>query len=128
MATTDSRILFVTGLSLSTNEEVVRKLFEATDATVREVKIPKGPSGDSARGFGFVTLDTSEQANHARTVLDGSLHEGRSITVKHFQASSGRHDARAGACKLLCRCQNCGAPGQDSDGSCTYCGAPPKSK
>ncbi|MBX3219545.1 MAG: hypothetical protein KF795_03430 [Labilithrix sp.] len=42
------------------------------------------------RGFGFVTLSTPEEAEAARSALDGSLQGGRSISVRPFQAEPPR--------------------------------------
>lgn len=94
MTTEDARKLFVAGLPDSINEEVLRQLFEATGGTVKEVSLPKDRSSGRARGFGFVTLETPEQAERARTALDGSYQAGRPISVRPFQGGSGRRDAR----------------------------------
>jgi RNA recognition motif-containing protein len=94
MTTEDARKLFVAGLPDSINEEVLRQLFEATGGTVNEVSLPKDRTSGRARGFGFVTLETSEQAEQARSALDGSFQAGRAISVRAFQGSSGRKDAR----------------------------------
>src|SRR5690606_31906816 len=42
------------------------------------------------RGFGFVTLSTPQEAEAARSALDGSLQGGRSISVRPFQAEPPR--------------------------------------
>src|SRR6185436_11156458 len=42
------------------------------------------------RGFGFVTLSTPQEAEAARTALDGSMQGGRSISVRPFQAEPPR--------------------------------------
>jgi RNA recognition motif-containing protein len=94
MTTEDARKLFVAGLPDSINEEVLRQLFEATGSTVKEVSLPKDRTSGRARGFGFVTLETQEQAERARTALDGSIQAGKAISVRQFQGGSGRRDAR----------------------------------
>jgi nucleolin len=94
MTTEDARKLFVAGLPDSINEEVLRQLFEATGGTVQEVSLPKDRTSGRARGFGFVTLETPEQAERARAALDGSFQAGRPISVRQFQGGSGRRDAR----------------------------------
>src|SRR5262249_54749834 len=45
------------------------------------------------RGFGFVTLSTSAQAQAARDALDGSMQAGKSISVRPFQAEPPRREA-----------------------------------
>lgn len=93
----DSRKLFVAGLPDSITEDVLRQLFEATGGSVVEVSLPKDRATGRPRGFGFVTLSTSEEASSARESLDGSFHGGKSISVRPFQAEPPRRDgARPG--------------------------------
>jgi len=94
MTTEDARKLFVAGLPDSIDEEVLRQLFEATGGVVLEVSLPRDRTSGRARGFGFVTLETSEQADGARASLDGSFQAGRAISVRPFQGGPARKDAR----------------------------------
>ena len=94
MTTEDARKLFVQACPTFINEEVLRQLFEATGGTVQEVSLPKDRTSGRARGFGFVTLETPEQAERARAALDGSFQAGRPISVRQFQGGTGRRDAR----------------------------------
>src|SRR6187397_2582012 len=89
----DSRKLFVAGLPDSITEEVLRNLFEATGGSVVEVSLPKDRATGRPRGFGFVTLATSEEATSARESLDGSFQAGKSISVRPFQAEPPRREA-----------------------------------
>jgi nucleolin len=86
----DSRKLFVAGLPDSITEDVLRQLFEATGGNVVEVSLPKDRATGRPRGFGFVTLSTTEEANAARESLDGSFQGGKSISVRPFQAEPPR--------------------------------------
>ncbi len=88
----DSRKLFVAGLPDSISEEVLRQLFEATGGTVVEVSLPKDRATGRPRGFGFVTLSTSEEANASRESLDGSYQGGKAISVRPFQAEPPRRE------------------------------------
>jgi hypothetical protein len=90
----DSRKLFVAGLPDSITEDVLRQLFEATGGAVVEVSLPKDRATGRPRGFGFVTLATTEEANAARESLDGSFQGGKSISVRPFQAEPPRREAR----------------------------------
>lgn len=78
--------LFVAGLPDSVSEEVLRQIFEATGGKVLSVSLPKDRMTGRPRGFGFVTLSTPQEAEAARSQLDGSLQGGRSISVRPFQA------------------------------------------
>ncbi len=95
MANEDSRKLFVAGLPDSITEDVLKQLFEATGGTVSEISLPKDRATGRPRGFGFVTLATSEQAQAARDSLDGSFQAGKSISVRPFQAEPPKRDAGA---------------------------------
>src|SRR5437588_10661968 len=95
MANEDSRKLFVAGLPDSITEDVLRTLFEATGGTVSEISLPKDRATGRPRGFGFVTLSTSEEAQTARDSLDGSMQAGKSISVRPFQAEPPKRDAGA---------------------------------
>lgn len=95
MANEDSRKLFVAGLPDSISEDVLKQLFEATGGTVSEISLPKDRATGRPRGFGFVTLATSEQAQIARDSLDGSIQAGKSISVRPFSAEPPKRDAAA---------------------------------
>jgi nucleolin len=82
--------LFVAGLPDSVSEEVLKQIFEATGGTVVSVSLPKDRMTGRPRGFGFVTLSTPQEAEAARSALDGSLQGGRSISVRPFQAEPPR--------------------------------------
>ncbi len=92
----DSRKLFVAGLPDSISEEVLRQLFEATGGNVVEVSLPKDRATGRPRGFGFVTLNTSEEALAARESLDGSYQGGKAISVRPFQAEPPRREGGMG--------------------------------
>jgi RNA recognition motif-containing protein len=87
MTDPDTRKLFVAGLSENVNETELRKLFEAAGAKVAEVAVPRDRQTGRGRGFGFITLASEEEAEQARGALDGSLHEGRPISVRPFRGN-----------------------------------------
>lgn len=93
---TDEAKLFVAGLPDSISEDVLRQLFEATGGKVVAVSLPKDRMTGRPRGFGFVTLATPQEAQAARDALDGSLHGGKSISVRPFQAEPPRRDGPGG--------------------------------
>src|SRR5690349_21901856 len=94
MANEDARKLFVAGLPDSVTEDVLKQLFEATGGTVGEVSLPKDRATGRPRGFGFVTLATTEGASAARESLDGSFQGGKSVSVRPFQAEPPRREGR----------------------------------
>jgi RNA recognition motif-containing protein len=84
--------LFVAGLPDSISEDVLKQLFEATGGKVVSISLPKDRMTGRPRGFGFVTLATPQEAQSARDALDGSMHAGKSISVRPFQAEPPRRD------------------------------------
>ncbi|EYF02058.1 Hypothetical protein CAP_7537 [Chondromyces apiculatus DSM 436] len=86
--------MFVAGLPDSITEDVLRQLFEATGGNVVEVSLPKDRATGRPRGFGFVTLATTDEANAARQELDGSFQGGKSISVRPFQAEPPKREGR----------------------------------
>ncbi|MCU0681332.1 MAG: hypothetical protein MUF34_03570 [Polyangiaceae bacterium] len=92
MSTEEARKLFVAGLPDSITEDILRQLFEATGGTVVEVSLPKDRATGRPRGFGFVTLSSSAEAQVARESLDGSMQAGKSISVRPFQAEPPKRE------------------------------------
>src|SRR5262245_9047591 len=92
----DEAKLFVAGLPDSISEEVLKQLFEATGGTVISVSLPRDRATGRPRGFGFVTLSTPGEAQAARDALDGSFQQGRSISVRPFQAEPPKRDGTGG--------------------------------
>jgi RNA recognition motif-containing protein len=72
--------LYVGNLSSSTTEEVLLSKFGA-HGEVQDLAMITDRDTDRSRGFGFVTMDNSEEANAAMAALDGTELEGRKIRV-----------------------------------------------
>lgn len=87
MADTDSRKLFVAGLSDSVTESELRQIFEGTGAGVDDVSVPRDRQTGRARGFGFVTLSSESDAARVRDELDGLQQGGRPMSVKPFRGN-----------------------------------------
>lgn len=87
MTDPDTRKLFVAGLSEGVGEIELRRIFEAAGASVEEVAVPRDRQTGKARGFGFITLASEDQAEQVRDALDGSLHDGRPISVRPFRGN-----------------------------------------
>jgi RNA recognition motif-containing protein len=72
--------LYVGGLAYSVTDEQLRDLF-ASHGTVESAKVVTDRETDRSRGFGFVEMSTVEEAEKAISALNGTQHEGRSLTV-----------------------------------------------
>lgn len=95
MAAEEARKLFVAGLPDTYTEDILRQLFEATGGKVVEVSLPKDRATGRPRGFGFVTLATAAEAQTALDSLHGSMHQGRMISVRPFQAEPPKREGGA---------------------------------
>jgi nucleolin len=86
----DARKLFVAGLPDTVTDEGLRGLFTSTGAGIDELSLPRDRTTGRPRGFAFVTLSSSDDAQRAREQLDGSMLEGRSISVRPFSSGPPR--------------------------------------
>lgn len=72
--------LYVGGLSYSVDDDGLRALFEPF-GKVNFVKVIRDFHSGRSKGFGFVEMETPEEAKEAIEGLHGSIHERRTITV-----------------------------------------------
>jgi cold-inducible RNA-binding protein len=72
--------LFVGNLSFNTTENDLQDTF-AAHGTVVEANLITDRMTGRARGFGFVTMSTEDEANKAVEALNGASLDGRSLTV-----------------------------------------------
>jgi RNA recognition motif-containing protein len=73
--------LFVGGLSFSTSSERLREAFAAVGAVESATVVTDRDTGRS-RGFGFVEMGSTEDANAAVSRLNGTELDGRRINVE----------------------------------------------
>src|SRR5256714_9232581 len=79
MSNTNNK-LFVGNLSFNTTENDLEDTF-AAHGTVLEANLMMDRTTGRARGFGFVTMSTPEEAQSAINALNGSSIDGRALTV-----------------------------------------------
>src|SRR6201986_3438882 len=72
--------LFVGNLSFNTTENDLQDMF-AAHGTVTEANLMMDRATGRPRGFGFVTMGTSEEAQKAVEALNGRSVDGRALTV-----------------------------------------------
>ena len=80
--------LFIGGLSFSTSTERLRQAF-AGCGTVESVTVATDRDTGRSRGFGFVEMATTEEANAAIAKLNGTDLDGRQIRVELSAPRSG---------------------------------------
>jgi RNA recognition motif-containing protein len=76
--------LFIGGLSFSTTSERLRELF-AQAGSVESTAVVTDQTGRS-RGFGFVEMSTSEEADKAIAQFNGQDVDGRRLKVERAKA------------------------------------------
>lgn len=81
--------LFVTGIRPSLTEEEVTRLFEKY-GEVEKCNIMRDPHTKESRGFGFVKMVTSDQADAAKEGLQGEVHQGRTLSIEKARRARPR--------------------------------------
>lgn len=94
-----SNKLYVGNLSYNTTENELQDTF-AAHGTVMEANLMTDRLTGRARGFGFVTMSTPEEAQNAVTALNGFSLDGRALTVnvaRPREERSGDRNSSGGA-------------------------------
>jgi RNA recognition motif-containing protein len=76
-----SQKLFIGGIAFSTTNEGLRNFFSPA-GTVVSATVVTDPETGRSRGFGFVEMASSDDANRAVTQLNGSELDGRRLRVE----------------------------------------------
>jgi cold-inducible RNA-binding protein len=72
--------IFVGNLSFRTTEQEIRSLFEGYD-TVDHVNVVTDRDSGQARGFAFVEMSNTTEADQAISALNGTDVDGRTLNV-----------------------------------------------
>ncbi|MBL7738216.1 MAG: RNA-binding protein [Chitinophagales bacterium] len=83
--------LYVSNLSFHTMDDDLRKLFEQFGA-VSSAKVITDRETGRSRGFGFVEMDSDEEANKAIKGLNSKEIEGRAMSVSVAREKTSRPD------------------------------------
>ena len=81
--------LYVGNLPFSADEDTVRQLFAQDGREVSEVKMITDRDTGRPRGFGFVEMANSKDAEGAISALNGHSMDGRDLTVNEARERSG---------------------------------------
>jgi RNA recognition motif-containing protein len=73
--------LFVGGIAFATSSDKLRELFAQSGTVVSATVVTDQATGQS-RGFGFVEMSTTEEADRAVQQLNGHSLDGRSLKVE----------------------------------------------
>ena len=88
--------LYVGNIPYSTTDADLRTLFGQNGRTVTEVKIVSDRESGQSRGFAFVQMSTSEEAQAAINELNGTAMGGRSIGRSRLTACPPRGSSKSG--------------------------------
>ena len=83
--------LYVGNLPYAATEQVLRDTF-AQCGTVESAKIITDRETGRSKGFGFVEMSTSEEAQSAISNLNGIDYDGRAMTVNEARPMAPRED------------------------------------
>ena len=81
--------IYVGGLPYSATEQDLENLF-APSGTVASVSVITDKYTGQAKGFGFVEMETDEQADAAIQALNGTQMGGRELTVNEAKPREDR--------------------------------------
>jgi RNA recognition motif-containing protein len=85
--------LYVGNLSFQITERDLRELF-AQHGTVTDAVLMMDRDTQRPRGFGFVTMSSSEEGQRAIDALNGQNHDGRDLTVNEARPMEARGPRR----------------------------------
>ena len=88
--------LYVGNLSYDATEDDLREAFGRDGRQIQEVAIVMDRETGRPRGFAFVTMASSEDAQGAISALDGQMLKGRNIKVNEAQDRGGGGRGGAG--------------------------------
>ena len=88
--------VYVGNLDALTTEGALRAAFTAAGSRIKSVVILRNPQNDRSRGFGFVELDSEEEALSATRAMNGVEIEGRPIKVSSARDRVPEPSQRAG--------------------------------
>ena len=87
--------LYVGGLPYSVTEGRLQELFSA-HGTVESANVISDKFTGQSRGFGFVEMSSSSEAQNAIQSLNGTQFEGRSLTVNEAKPMAKRDNFGGG--------------------------------
>lgn len=85
--------MYVSNLSFHTSDDDLKKLFEQFGA-VSSAKVITDRETGRSRGFGFVEMDSTDEAQKAMKGLNGKEVEGRAMSVSEAREKAPRSDKR----------------------------------
>ncbi len=91
----NSKKLYVGGLPYQVTEDKLREIFSA-HGTVESATVITDRMTSRSKGFGFVEMSSQEEAQAAMDKLNGTVLEGRKLTVNEAKPRQPRSDGGGG--------------------------------
>jgi len=88
--------LYVGNLSYETTDSDLQSMF-SPHGTVQSAQVIMDRDTGRSKGFGFVEMDSGDQAQAAIAALNGKDSNGRALTVNEARPREDRGGSRAGA-------------------------------
>jgi RNA recognition motif-containing protein len=85
--------LYVGGISFNTTEEQLQEEF-AKFGSVESATVIRDRYSNRSRGFGFVEMSSDSEAEEAIKSLNGTMFDGRQITVNYAKERRDRDTRR----------------------------------
>lgn len=90
-----SKKLYVGNLGYGVTSSDLEQMFSA-HGQIRTAEVIMDRTTGRSKGFGFVELETDEQANAAIAALNGQQHDGRALTVNEAKPRENRSGGGGG--------------------------------
>ncbi len=87
--------LYVGNLAYSVTDGDLQTMF-ATHGTVRSAQVIMDRETNRSKGFGFVEMDSGDQAKAAMNAMNGHEVDGRTLTVNEAKPREDRGGSRGG--------------------------------
>jgi RNA recognition motif-containing protein len=90
-----SKKLYVGNLSYNMTSPDLEQLF-SSHGQIRSAEVIMDRTTGRSKGFGFVEMETDQDANTAITALNGQQHDGRALTVNEAKPREARSGGGGG--------------------------------
>ncbi len=84
-----SKKLYVGNLSYNVTSSDLEQMF-SSHGQIRSAEVIMDRTTGRSKGFGFVEMETDQDANNAITALNGQQHDGRALTVNEAKPRENR--------------------------------------
>jgi len=88
--------LYVGNLTYEVTDGALEGMF-AAHGTVRSAQVIMDRDTNRSKGFGFVEMDSDEEAKAAIDALNGTQHDGRALTVNEARPREAGGAGRGGS-------------------------------